>query len=69
MLVLTRKMGESITIGDDIRITVIAVKGQQVKIGIDAPSDTKVYREEIYASLLAERNDGGQGFDTQADEV
>lgn len=69
MLVLTRKMGESITIGDDIRITVIAVKGQQVKIGIAAPSDTKVYREEIYASLLAGRNGGSQGFDTQADEV
>lgn len=69
MLVLTRKMGESITIGDDIRITVIAVKGQQVKIGIDAPTDTKVYREEIYASVLAGRGERGPVFDTQADEV
>ena len=69
MLVLTRKMGESITIGDDIRITVIAVKGQQVKIGIDAPSETKVYREEIYASLLAGRGDCAPVFDTQADKV
>jgi carbon storage regulator len=69
MLVLTRKMGASITIGDDIRITVIAVKGQQVKIGIDAPIDTKIYREEIYASLLAGRGDRDDGFDTRAGEV
>jgi carbon storage regulator len=69
MLVLTRKMGESITIGDDIRITVIAVKGHQVKIGIDAPFDTKVYREEINASLLAVRHDRGQGFDMPEGEV
>ena len=69
MLVLTRKMGDSITIGDDIRITVIAVKGHQVKIGIDAPFDTKVYREEINASLLAVRHDRGQGFDMPEGEV
>jgi carbon storage regulator len=52
MLVLTRKLGESITIGDDIRITVMAVKGNQVKIGIEAPTETKVYREEIYTSII-----------------
>lgn len=52
MLVLTRKLGESITIGDDVRITVIAVKGNQVKIGIEAPIETKVYREEIYTSIV-----------------
>ncbi len=52
MLVLTRKLGESITIGDDIRITVMAVKGNQVKIGIEAPTETKVYREEIYTSIV-----------------
>lgn len=52
MLVLTRKLGESITIGDDVRITVMAVKGNQVKIGIEAPTETKVYREEIYTSIL-----------------
>jgi carbon storage regulator len=52
MLVLTRKLGESITIGDDIRITVMTVKGNQVKIGIEAPTETKVYREEIYTSIL-----------------
>ena len=54
MLVLTRKLGETITIGDHIRITVVAVKGGQVKLGIEAPADTKVHREEIYARIIAE---------------
>jgi len=54
MLVLTRKLGETITIGDDIRITVIAVKGNQVRLGIEAPADTKVHREEIYAKIVEE---------------
>lgn len=54
MLVLTRKLGESITIGDHIRITVIAMKGGQVKLGIEAPSDTKVHREEIYTKIIEE---------------
>ena len=54
MLVLTRKLGESIAIDDRIRITVVALKGNQVKLGIDAPSDTKIYREEIYAKIMEE---------------
>ena len=54
MLVLTRKLGETITIGDHIRITVVAVHGNQVKLGIEAPADTKVHREEIYAKIIAE---------------
>jgi carbon storage regulator len=54
MLVLTRKLGESITIGEHIRVTVIAVKGTQVKLGIEAPADTKVHREEIYTKIIEE---------------
>ena len=48
MLVLTRKLGESIAIGDDIKVTIIEVKGKQVRIGIEAPQQTVVHREEIY---------------------
>ncbi len=54
MLILTRKVGESITIGDDIRVTVIGLKGQQVKLGIEAPAHTKVHRAEIYTRILEE---------------
>lgn len=51
MLVLTRKLGESIAIGDHIKIRVIQIKGKQVRLGIDAPRDTKIYREEVYTSI------------------
>jgi carbon storage regulator len=54
MLILTRKLGESIAIDDRIRITVVALKGNQVKLGIEAPADTKIYREEIYAKIIEE---------------
>ena len=54
MLVLTRKLGENIRIGDLIKITVLEVRSGQVKLGIDAPPDVKVHREEIYARIQAE---------------
>ena len=54
MLVLTRKLGESIAIDDRIRITVVALKGNQVKLGIEAPAETKIYRSEIYAKIMEE---------------
>ncbi|OBW95007.1 carbon storage regulator [Gallibacterium salpingitidis] len=48
MLILTRKMDEKLLIGDDITISVLEIRGNQVKIGVDAPKDVAIYREEIY---------------------
>jgi len=54
MLVLTRKKGEVIKIGDDIEITIVAAKGEQVKIGISAPKNVEIYRKEVYEEIIAE---------------
>ncbi len=54
MLLLTRKLGENIRIGDDVKITIVEVKGNHVKLGIDAPPSVKVHREEIYERIQAE---------------
>ena len=54
MLVLTRRPGESIVVGEDIVVTVIEIKGGQVRIGIDAPRSIEVYREEIYEQVRQE---------------
>jgi carbon storage regulator len=54
MLVLTRKVDQSIMIGDHIRVVVVDVRGDQVKLGIDAPRDVMVYRQEIYQEIQAE---------------
>ncbi len=54
MLVLTRKVGESINIGNDIKITIINLEGGQVRLGIEAPRDVIVHREEIYNKIIEE---------------
>ena len=54
MLILSRRVGEQTRIGDDITITVLQVKGQQVRIGIEAPKDVAVHREEIWLKIQAE---------------
>lgn len=51
MLILSRRAGESFLIGDNIRITVLSARGNQVRIGIDAPKDTPVHREEVYQRM------------------
>ena len=61
MLLLTRKLGENIRIGDDVKITIVEVKGNHVKLGIDAPPSVKVHREEIYERIQQERQRAAQG--------
>ena len=56
MLILTRRVGETITIGSNVTVTVLGVKGAQVRIGINAPRDVEVHREEIYERIRQERS-------------
>lgn len=53
MLILTRKIGESLLIGDDVEITVLSIRGSQVKLGVKAPKEISVHREEIYQRIKA----------------
>lgn len=57
MLALSRKLGESIVIGKDIKISILEIKGDQIKIGIDAPKNVTIYREEIFKQIEAENKE------------
>lgn len=66
MLALSRKQGESIVIGNNIEITVLEVKGDQVKIGINAPKSVPVYRKELYEQIQQENRESAANLDVES---
>lgn len=64
MLILTRRVGETLMIGDEVTVTVLGVKGNQVRIGVNAPKDVSVHREEIYERIKNEKNAGAAAEST-----
>lgn len=59
MLILTRRVGEKLVIGENVTITILGIKGNQIRIGIDAPAEVQVHREEIFQRILMERKGNG----------
>jgi carbon storage regulator len=66
MLILTRRIGETLNIGDNVQVTVLGVKGNQVRIGVNAPKDVPVHREEIYQRIQKEKEAGIAGVNGNA---
>ena len=64
MLILTRRIGETLMVGDEVTVTVLGVKGNQVRLGINAPKDVSVHREEIYLRIQQEK----QGVDADIED-
>jgi carbon storage regulator len=69
MLVLTRKIGESIAIDDHIKITVVQIKGKQVRVGIEAPKDTKIHRLEVYEAIQSQNKEAASTDSQRARKV
>ncbi len=69
MLILTRRVGETVMIGNEVTVTVLGVKGNQVRIGVNAPKDVAVHREEIYERIKREQDQDGNAGSTTAKMV
>lgn len=69
MLILTRKLGESIAIGDDIKVVILDIKGKQVRIGVQAPRQTKVHREELYQVIMEQNRISANSHSIQWEEI
>jgi len=61
MLILTRKLGEVIRIGDEVTVRVLEVRGNQVRLGVEAPADVRIYREEVYRAIRRENQEAAIG--------
>ena len=68
MLILSRRIGETLMIGDEVTVTVLGVKGNQVRIGVNAPKDVSVHREEIYQRIQKEKNGDADGDGEEVSE-
>ncbi|ARU57605.1 carbon storage regulator CsrA [Oleiphilus messinensis] len=66
MLILTRRVGETLMVGDDVTVTVLGVKGNQVRIGVNAPKEVAVHREEIYQRIQKEKAEGHEGGESNS---
>ena len=69
MLVLTRKLGEVIRVGDTVTVRVLEVKGNQVRLGVEAPADVRIYREEVYLAIRKENEEAAAAERTTLDEA
>lgn len=69
MLILTRRVGETLMIGDEVTVTVLGVKGNQVRIGVNAPRDVAVHREEIYERIKREQSEFGAPMTLRQDSA
>ena len=68
MLILTRRVGETVMIGNDVTVTILGVKGNQVRVGINAPKNVAVHREEIYERIKREQQGGDPQGESQDNE-
>tara|TARA_B100000780_G_C21087771_1_gene438282 strand:- start:31 stop:258 length:228 start_codon:yes stop_codon:yes gene_type:complete len=69
MLILTRRVGETLVIGDDVTVTVLGVRGNQVRLGVNAPKDVAVHREEIYQRIQNEKDAENSTESSEKDDI